>query len=283
MSFFASKFLELLGLTIVETSRSLLKKFILKASTVLLLSSILCFVTIQSSAIAREVQPNIAEIQWGYEGNQGPDFWGELNQDYAACSIGTYQSPIDVQPEVGMDIGDLDFNYRAASPMIVNTGRTIRVNYSPGSRLMLDGQSYDLVQFHFHHPSEHTVDGKHYPMEMHVVHQNSDTGALAVVGIFLEIGDENPVVQLIWNDAPIDAGSAPTILDMEMNAVELLPNNTHTGYRYVGSLTTPPCSEHVQWIVLKEPVEVSMEQVEHFAATVGENARPIQSQGRARQ
>lgn len=220
------------------------------------------------------------DIHWSYRGAEGPEYWGELTEEFSTCSSGSQQSPIDLATTVDADLEELAFDYQPVPLSIVNNGHTIQVNYAPGSSLVLDGQTYDLLQFHFHDPSEHAVDGSPYPMEAHLVHQNAETGELAVVGILLEIGDENSVLQPIWDNMPEEAGPPVEIANTEINVAELLPADTNSYYRYFGSLTTPPCSETVNWLVLKEPVTVSFQQVEHFAATVGENARPVQTVGR---
>ncbi|MEM6446641.1 MAG: carbonic anhydrase family protein, partial [Cyanobacteria bacterium P01_D01_bin.123] len=146
--------------------------------------------------------------------------------------------------------------------------------------LTLDGQPYELLQFHFHDPSEHTVEGSAYPMEVHLVYKNEETGGLAVVGFFLDEGAENEVLQTIWDEIPAEAGPEIVVENAEIDVAALLPENTEDYYRYFGSLATPPCSEVVNWIVLKEPVPVSPGQVESFVAAVGENARPVQTVGR---
>ncbi|MEO1132489.1 MAG: carbonic anhydrase family protein [Cyanobacteria bacterium J06639_1] len=240
-----------------------------------------------ASVSAKEVESSPrAEAQpsrhWGYEGAEGPEFWGELASEFSQCSIGTQQSPIDLKRAGAIDanLDELAFNYQPTPLDIVNNGHTIQVNYAPGSTLTLDGQTYDLLQFHFHDPSEHTVDGEPHPMEAHLVHKNSTTGDLTVVGIFLDIGAENEALQTVWEAMPREAGPAFAVADVKLNAMDLLPANTQDFYRYSGSLTTPPCSEIVNWIVMKEPVEVSFQQVERFAATVGENARPTQASNR---
>ena len=219
--------------------------------------------------------------EWTYEGVEGPESWGELSEEFAVCSTGTQQSPIDLHDAVDADLTELEFDYKPTPLNIVNNGHTIQINYEPGSTLTLNGQTYELLQFHFHDPSEHTVEGNAYPMEAHLVHQNVETGDLAVVGVLLDIGGaENSTLKPVWDNFPMEAGPAVDVEGIEVNVAELLPDNTQDNYRYYGSLTTPPCSESVNWIVMKEPVTVSFQQVEDFAAAVGENARPVQALGR---
>ena len=221
--------------------------------------------------------------EWTYEGSEGPEFWGELSEEFAVCSTGDQQSPIDLDDAdaVDADLAELEFDYKSTPLSIVNNGHTIQVNYEPGSTLTLNGQTYELLQFHFHDPSEHTVEGNAYSMEAHLVHQNVETGDFAVVGVLIDIGGEdNSTLKPVWDNFPMEAGPAVEVDGIEVNVAELLPENTRDNYRYYGSLTTPPCSESVNWIVMKEPVTVSFQQVEHFATAVGENARPVQALGR---
>ena len=218
--------------------------------------------------------------EWAYEGVNGPEFWGELSDEFAVCSSGTQQSPIDLRnaDTIDAELDELQFDYQSTPLSIANNGHTIQVNYQPGSTLTLNGQTYDLLQFHFHDPSEHTVNGSAYPMEAHLVHQNAATGKLAVVGILLDIGGEaNAALRPVWDNIPMVAGPAVDVEGVEVNIAELLPNTIQENYRYFGSLTTPPCSETVNWIVLKQPVAVSFRQVEQFTEAVGKNARPVQA------
>lgn len=245
------------------------------ALKLVLLSSLL-FLAIQNSSFAENAEVKSGDVYWSYEGTDGPDYWGELTQDYRTCSAGTQQSPIDLKAEVDVDLDVLEFDYEATPLNLVNNGHTVQINYAPGSTLTLDDQTYNLLQVHFHNPSEHRVKGHSYAMEAHLVHQNPETDDLAVIGIFLEPGDENSVLKPIWDNMPMAAGSVRAIVDTTINIDELLPADTEAYYRYFGSLTTPPCSEKVNWIVMKEPVKVSLQQVERLATAVGANARPIQ-------
>lgn len=219
------------------------------------------------------VSTNHSEVHWGYTSDAGPDHWGDLKPEYELCRIGRKQSPVDITG--AMPDGMLQpamINYQNTPVTLVNNGHTIQVNYAPGSTLLFDGQSYELAQFHFHHPSEHTIDGKPFVMELHLVHRNT-AGNLAVVGVLLTEGTENPVLAQFWDRLPAQEGELP--LDKSVNIASLLPIDGHY-YTYMGSLTTPPCSEEVRWIVMKTPVEVSASQVAMFAAIFQGNARPVQ-------
>ncbi len=210
---------------------------------------------------------------WSYTGADGPDKWGSLSPEYSTCKSGTGQSPVNISKTIGANVGDIEFNYNEAPLKMLNNGHTIQVNYSPGSSITVNGRTYNLLQFHFHSPSEDTVKGKHYDMQAHFVHK-SDDGQLAVVGVFLKKGKNNSFVQTLWNEMPHEVNHEVEG-HSQINGMALLPSNG-SYYHFTGSLTTPPCSESVQWFVLKTPVEVSAEQVEKFVSAVGHNARPTQ-------
>ncbi|MEM7758708.1 MAG: carbonic anhydrase family protein [Cyanobacteria bacterium P01_A01_bin.40] len=214
---------------------------------------------------------------WSYQGATGTDFWGEVAPEFQVCNAGQAQSPINIEPGVISEVGSLDLNYQDTPLKIVNNGRTIRVDYQPGSRLNLDGQDYELLQFHFHQPSEHLVLGQAADMEAHFVHQNQATGNLVVLAVLMSAGSINQALDSIWRQfSPSDAQAAQ-ISDLTINALQLLPENSQQYYRYQGSLTTPPCSEIVTWLVLKQPVAVSRSQIERFLQVIGNNARPVQA------
>jgi carbonic anhydrase len=221
---------------------------------------------------------------WGYEGVEGPGHWAMLEPSYMTCEAGRQQSPINIEmPRHGENQEELTFHYQPTPLRVRNNGHTIQVNYQEGSYLRLNGQSYKLRQFHFHDPSEHHIDGKTYPMEMHLVHQD-DRGHILVVGILMALGKENHVFSRAgdWLEQQTGHRLPPKVgeisVDVPFNLMDLLPSNTHH-FSYHGSLTTPPCSEGVQWIVLKTPIEISKVQAERFTTTIGPNARPIQPLG----
>ncbi len=211
---------------------------------------------------------------WGYEGDKGPAFWADLSKEYSTCALGTRQSPIDIPVAIPAEVKPIKFDYEHATLEIQHNGHTIQVNHSEDSSITVDGERFDLLQFHFHTPSENTVSGKHHDMEIHLVHKSAK-GQLAVVSIFMKIGKENKVLSNIWKHMPKKAGSKKKVIDVRIHPADLLPANR--GYdRFNGSLTTPPCSEGVKWFVMRNPVDVSTEQVEEFTRAVGENNRPTQ-------
>ena len=214
-----------------------------------------------------------SKSHWTYEGESGPANWGELSADYATCSKGQSQSPIDISGAQDKDVADVAFSYEISAINILNNGHTVQVNYDAGSSISVDGVDYQLLQFHFHTPSEHTVGGKSFDTELHLVHKNA-AGELAVVGVLLARGAENEAFADIWAGLPKHASEEETI-DAYVNADDLLPID-RSSFRYSGSLTTPPCSENVTWIVLKTPVELSGAQVDELHAIINDNNRPVQ-------
>ena len=211
--------------------------------------------------------------QWGYEGELGPDRWGSLDPGFAACTRGREQSPIDLTGAERRALSEIGFEYAPSPISILNDGHTIQVNYAPGSGIVLDGTRYELVQFHFHHRSEHTVEGGDFPLELHLVHADAG-GALAVIGVFLAEGAANEALAPVWRYLPAAAGPTALVAGT-VDANALLPER-RTTWRYRGSLTTPPCSEGVSWLVMTEPVTASREQIEAFRALVPVNNRPVQ-------
>ncbi|MCF8055622.1 MAG: carbonic anhydrase family protein [Desulfocapsa sp.] len=213
---------------------------------------------------------------WGYTGHEGPEFWGNLSNEYAVCKSGKNQAPINIGNLTESDLSPIAFHYSNTSPMdIVNNGHTIQVNYAPGSTITVDNHTFNLLQFHFHTPSENTVDGRSFAMESHLVHADKD-GNLAVVGVLFEEGPANPFIDAVWAHMPGKAGEKKQIADVTLNATDMLPSE-QSYYRFNGSLTTPPCSEGVRWMVMKNPVTVSKAQAEQFNSVIGgNNNRPVQ-------
>ncbi len=214
-----------------------------------------------------------AAPHWGYEGPDGPSHWGDLSADFSACKDGKSQSPINITNASPAGLTAIEFNYKTSKLDIVNNGHTIQANYDSGSSIVVDGKSFNLLQFHFHGPSEHTVDGEHAKMEMHLVHKSKD-GALAVVGVMIEEGGHNANFDNAWNNLPLHAGDHKDV-GVVMKAAELLPESKKYT-TYSGSLTTPPCSEGVTWLVLNESIEMSKKQIKAFGDIVEANNRPVQ-------
>jgi carbonic anhydrase len=216
------------------------------------------------------------KTEWGYQGDIGPDHWGTLAPEYAACN-GKEQSPIDIRDAKKASLPALRFGYKSGPLAIDNNGVTIRVNYPPGRSgdfLMVGDAQYQLVQFHFHRPSEEYIGGKSYPMVLHLVHKSSD-GKIAVVAVLVKPGKANATVQQLWAHMPMTPGPDQQIPGVEVNPATLLPPSA-AYYTYTGSLTAPPCTEGVIWIVLKTPIEIAPAQIEAFAKLFPHDVRPLQ-------
>jgi carbonic anhydrase len=211
---------------------------------------------------------------WSYAGATGPSSWGKVSPEYATCGVGKRQSPIDIESAQAARLPAIQFNYTPSPLMIVDNGHTIQVNYAPGSFIIINSQRYELVQFHFHRPSEEHVHGRGYPMVAHLVHKNAK-GELAVVAVLLREGKPNSLMSTLWAHIPSEKGHVETVAGEPINVAALLPDKTGY-YTFDGSLTTPPCSERVSWFVLKTPTDLSGEQVAAFAERYANNARPVQ-------
>nr|VFK56765.1 MAG: carbonic anhydrase [Candidatus Kentron sp. TUN]VFK58543.1 MAG: carbonic anhydrase [Candidatus Kentron sp. TUN]VFK67387.1 MAG: carbonic anhydrase [Candidatus Kentron sp. TUN] len=212
---------------------------------------------------------------WHYQGPEGPENWGDLHEKFALCKTGKSQSPIDIKGPTKAGTPSLDIQYHSITHLkISDDGHTIKIkNYDMDSHLEIDGEPYKLLQFHFHAPSEHRIEGKGASMEVHLVHRSADK-KIAVVGVLIEEGKENEALTAIWAKMPEKAGEE-IASSWEFNAAELLPKEK-TFFHYMGSLTTPPCSEQIYWLVMKNPIEFSKEQIEKFKKTIGYSARSVQ-------
>ena len=212
---------------------------------------------------------------WGYTGHEGPDSWGSLSEKHTMCSKGKNQSPINITSSFEADLDPLNFHYTTSQVKILNNGHTVQVNIKKGSYLQLAESRYELIQYHFHTPSENNIHGKVFPLEAHFVHADKD-GNLAVIGVMFEEGKENKQLSELWKKMPMKSGENYPLTSQAKNINKLLPDNKEY-YRFNGSLTTPPCSEGVKWMVLSTPLTISKEQVEKFSHAVhGFNNRPIQ-------
>jgi carbonic anhydrase len=222
-------------------------------------------------ASADERQCAVIYPHFGYEGEE-PQEWAELSDHYETCGMGHEQSPIDLSNAPTTDLENIVFDYTDTTVNMINNGHTIQVNVVEGSQIVISG-TYQLKQFHFHAPSEHTVAGEHYPIEMHLVHQDANK-KLAVVGIFIVEGAENTAFAPVWDHLSAEEiGIVAT--GATVHVADLLPTE-QTVYRYSGSLTTPPCSEEVIWSVMTTPIEMSAEQIAAFTQLMEGNNRPPQ-------
>lgn len=211
---------------------------------------------------------------WTYSGAHGGQaHWGELDPGFQACAKGQLQSPIDIRNAVKTALPPLEFHYAAAAPTLVNNGHTIQVILPAGQNLKVGDQTYELLHFHFHTPSEETIAGKHTAMVAHIVHRNA-AGALGVVALLIEPGKENPAFDPVFAHLP-RPGESITVDEMTLDLGALLPANKGY-YAFDGSLTTPPCSEGVSWMVLKTPVRLGANQIKAFRRLFNANARAVQ-------
>ena len=210
---------------------------------------------------------------WGYTGNQGPHAWGDLQREFSTCKTGKFQSPVDISPVTIGPMPNIRLQYKSSTIRVINNGHTIKVEYDAGSFIRVGGNRYQLLQFHFHSPSEHTFGGKAYPMVAHLVHQarNGQLGVMAV--LFIE-GRENAFLAQFWKNLPKHQDEKFVDRKTKINMKNLLPRRLQY-FNYIGSLTTPPCSEGVNWMVLSHPVEASRKQIDEFLALFPESTRPV--------
>jgi carbonic anhydrase len=211
---------------------------------------------------------------WSYQGDAGPQAWSQLKSEFSLCSSGQRQSPIDIRGGLAVELDPVRFDYQASRFAVVDNGHTVQVNLASGNSIEVAGKRFELVQFHFHRPSEERIDGKQFEMSLHLVHKD-EQGRLAVVALLFDKGAAQPMLQRVWNNLPLEKNEELAArLPLELNA--LLPADRRY-FTYMGSLTTPPCSEGVQWIVMREPVTASIEQIDLFARMYPMNARPLQA------
>ena len=216
------------------------------------------------------------EVPWSYEGEGGPEHWAELRPDYATCGKGQRQSPIAIDDSETLQgpAEPIDFHYRASLGSVTHNGHSLEVKVYGDNQITVRGTTYQLVQFHFHHPSEERVNGQTYPMVAHLVHR-SESGQLAVVAVLLEVGDANPLIDKVWTYVPLDVNDTVRTPPDAIHVAEILPRDQRY-YQFLGSLTTPPCTEGVNWIILKTPITLSEKQIAEFQQMFNDTARPLQ-------
>lgn len=210
---------------------------------------------------------------WSYRAPTDPAHWDKLQPDFVGCKAGHEQSPINIHAAAKVGLAPLSFDYAPTKATVANTGHTIQVNLQQGNTVKLASGDYQLLQFHFHTPSEEKIDGKSYPLEAHLVHRNAE-GKLAVVAVLFKQGKENPLLTKVFASMPTHPDDKAELSDA-VNPADLLPSRQGY-YAYMGSLTTPPCTEGVHWEVMKQPLEVSKAQLAMFKKLYPMNARPVQ-------
>ncbi|GAB1595654.1 carbonic anhydrase [Lysobacter claricitrinus] len=218
--------------------------------------------------------PDGHALHWSYTGAAGPSHWGQLEPGFAMCARGHNQSPIDLTHAMDTPHAPIAFDYRDGGYRVVNNGHAVQIDFNPGSHMRVDGTDFALKQLHFHVPSEHTVDGKRFPMEAHLVHADAQ-GHLAVVAVLFGNGINNPWLERVGPYVPTKVNGT-TAIATPVSAADLLPAS-RAYYLYDGSLTTPPCTEHVRWIVMKQPVVASGQEIALVHRAIGhDNNRPVQ-------
>ena len=229
-----------------------------------------------SKAVRRRAEPAAPKGAWSHAGETGPANWARLRPDYAVCGNGRRQSPIDIRDGIGVHLDPIDFDYKASSFGVIDTGRTVRVNLAKGNTIEVMGRRYQLDHVEFRRPAEERINGRQFDMGAHLVHNDAE-GRTAVVAVLLERGAEQPVIQTIWNNLPLEKGEE-LAARAGIDFTGLLPTDRRY-YTYMGSMTTPPCKEGVLWMVMQSPVAISAEQLAIFSRLYPMNARPVQPVG----
>ncbi|ORM79291.1 carbonic anhydrase [Pantoea deleyi] len=215
-----------------------------------------------------------AEPHWSYEGKAGPEHWSELSSDFHLCHEGKAQSPINIKDPIQGNLQPLNLAYQASAEKVINNGHTIQVTVDNEDDFVLDGEKFTLRQYHFHTPGENQINGHTFPLEAHFVH-SQEGGDLAVVAVMFEVGKENPALAPLIDAMPKKENQQVSI-NREIDLRALFPQDLHY-YRFSGSLTTPPCSEGIRWLVMKQPVTLSQAQLDAFRqALKTTNNRPLQ-------
>jgi carbonic anhydrase len=217
------------------------------------------------------------EVHWAYEGENGPQAWGKLKPEFNLCAIGKRQSPIAIKDDATLQgpAEPIQFRYTPSTGTVVNNGHTIQANLEGDNSITVRNSSYKLLQFHFHTPSEEMINTKRYAMVAHLVHKN-EAGQLAVVAVLLEVGEPNPLIDTVWTYMPLDTNDQVRMPAGVIDMNEILPADQRY-YQFFGSLTTPPCTEGVLWMVMKQPLRISPEQFRLFSQQFPFNARPVQA------
>ena len=239
------------------------------ARTALITMCCMLFLTRRISA--QEHQPG---HHWDYGSTNGPRHWGDLSPEFHACSSGHRQSPIDIRDTQKADLPEIVFEYKPSPLRIIDNGHTVMINYQSGSYVMVGDQRYQLKQFHFHRPSEEKIHGKSADMSVHLVHDNG-SGKLIVVAILLQAGEDNPLIHELWKNLPKEQEKEEVLDSIQIDISQLLPQD-RSYYTFEGSLTTPPCSENVTWIVLTHATSVSAAEIDQFSQLYRNDARPTQ-------
>ncbi len=241
-----------------------MKKVALVSVMALALSSVAC----TSSDVKND------KVSWGYTGDTAAIHWGDLSSEFATCKTGKEQSPIDIRPTQDIAQSDIQFDYQTSSMSILNNGHTVQVNFDEGSSINFKGTQYNLLQVHFHTPSENLLMGESYPLEAHFVHASKD-GKLAVVAVLVSEGAGSDFIQKVVDHMPASKSDVQKVAGVSLSGLDFIPSqNGHFGFK--GSLTTPPCTEGVQWLMMKAQTTASKAQIDALHAVMHDNNRPVQ-------
>tara|TARA_R110000772_G_scaffold12836_4_gene38519 strand:+ start:1591 stop:2343 length:753 start_codon:yes stop_codon:yes gene_type:complete len=212
---------------------------------------------------------------YDYGAKNGPEHWGQLHSDYAICESGNMQSPVDLAGANATGNVAIAVDYKSGPLAVSNKGLTVQADFAPGSSMTSGGMTFNLIQIHFHTPSEHAISGKRFPLVGHFVHATAD-GKLGVLGVMFEEGAANSELAKILDAVPATKSDVKGGTGNMINPAAMLPEDLAV-YRYMGSLTTPPCSEGVNWHVLSDTVSASAEQIAAFEKLMGNSARPVRA------
>jgi carbonic anhydrase len=228
----------------------------------------------RASPGGRASKPAAPKVRWGYTGEGAPEHWAAIDPANRLCGVGTRQSPIDLRDTFKVDLDPIQFDYKPGGFSVLDNGYTVHVNLDAGSQITVRGVRYALTHLQVRRPSEERINGKQFDMSVQLYHRN-EAGRLAVLTVLLERGDDQPAVQQIWNHLPLEKGDTQKgLLPMDLSA--LLPAD-RAYFTYMGSLTIPPCTEGVLWLVLRQPVGISAQQLSIIDKLYPMNARPIQA------
>jgi carbonic anhydrase len=211
-------------------------------------------------------------VTWSYEGKEGPENWSKLNSEFSTCSTGSTQSPIDVTESIDANLKPLKLLQKFPAKEILQSNHSIQLNFRDGNIVAIDSMTFKLKQANFHTPSEHRIQGKSFPLEAQFLHTDTK-GNTAIIAVMFKEGRANSALAKILKQLPQD-GDKPVALKSRLLASEMMPNNQDY-YRFSGSLTTPPCTEGIRWILVKTPMTASKEQIEALATK--NNNRPLQA------
>ncbi|WP_051678577.1 carbonic anhydrase [Thiomicrospira pelophila] len=222
--------------------------------------------------------PVVAEpAEWGYVAEQAPRYWAQLDSRYQTCALGKNQSPINLTSQQAVQtrgLPALDIAYRDVPLRLIHSDHGLRGNYPLGSYIQLGKQRYELTHYTFHTPSEHHIEGFAYPMEIQLMHRNGE-GNQVVMSVIVQEGENNEQLATILKNLPNKKDKLQVFEKVNFNPVKFLPGDKRF-YRYIGSMTQPPCEEGVVWLVFSKPIQASISQLVKLNELMGDNARPLQ-------